>query len=254
LKTRDLIIDADHILFLVAHSKSYDSGFDEILESDDDWGEDAKIDMRPYKEHFKAIVKDYELTAEVESICYGWELGKTRVIISDDTNFRYDLYPEYKASRTEKSEVLSKLKKWAKKKYQCEPNTEADDVVAYYVRKGGVGVTTDKDLLYGVAGIWYNSHFKHKCWIRTNKKDALYFFKCQSLAGDTVDEIPALPRVGLATARKLLKKYGEKWSDILRVYKDYGFDKEYMVMNTRLVCMTQWSPKKGIKLWEFPNE
>jgi len=254
MKTRDIIIDADHILFLVAHSKTYQSGFDEILDGDDDWGDDPKIDMKPYKEHFKSIVRDYVETAEVESICYNWNIGKVRVVISDKRNFRYDIYPEYKAKRAEKSEILSKLKKWAMKKYQVEPNTEADDVVAYYVRKGGLGFTTDKDLFAGVAGIWFNSHYKHRSWIKTSEKDAEHFFKMQVLAGDSVDEIPALSGVGLPTAKKLLDKHGDSWDDILRIYLDRGYTKEYMVTMTRLVCMSQWTPKHGVRLWEFPNE
>jgi 5'-3' exonuclease len=253
---RDLIIDADHILFLVCFSKTYDNGFEDIDsgESYDDFGKTPKLDLTPYKKHFKAIINDYIETAEVESIAYGWTLGKTRVILSDYTNFRYDIYPDYKAKRVEKSDIMKKLKKWALKKYQVEPNTEADDVVAYYVRKGGIGVTTDKDLLYGVEGKWFNAHFKHRSWITTSKKDAEYFFKVQCLAGDPVDEIPALSGVAHATAKKLMKKYGESWNDLLQIYLDRGYTKEYFVTMVRLVCMTQWSPKHGIRLWEFPDE
>lgn len=255
IKTRDLIIDADHILFLVAHSKTYQSGFDNVdYDEDDDWGADVKLDMKPYKNHFKAIIEDYITTAEVESIAYNWKLGKVRVILSDYKNFRYDLYPEYKAKREEKSKILKKLKKWAMKKYEFVPNTEADDVVAYYVRKGGVGVTTDKDLFLGVEGIWFNSHYKHRSWVRTSKKDAEYFFKCQVLAGDPVDNIPSLSGVALITAKKLLKKHGSSWSDILQIFLDRGYTKEYMITMTRLVCMSQWTPKHGVRLWEFPDE
>jgi 5'-3' exonuclease len=139
------------------------------------------------------------------------------------------------------------------KKYHFEPHTEADDIVAHYVSKGALGFTTDKDLFKGVKGIWYNCHYAHRCWVRTTKKEAEHFFKSQVLAGDSTDGIPSIAGEGLITAEKLMKKYGSSWDDILGIFKDKGYDKQYMITMTRLVCMSQWSPKKGIKLWKYPK-
>lgn len=250
---RDIVIDADHILFMVALSNAGFSG-----EGDGDFlgfGEvPTKPDITLYKDVFKDILNDYVSIAQVEIALRGDKEGKTRVIMSDDTNFRYELFPEYKNKRPSTILEIKLLKKWAMKKYTFIKNTEADDVVAHYVRKGAIGFTTDKDLLYGVAGIWFNSHYMTRAFVYTSKEDAEYFFKQQSLAGDGVDNIPAISGVGLITADKLLKKHGETWDDILRVYEIKGYDKDYMVCMVRLVCMTQWSPKKGIQLWQFPNQ
>ena len=259
-KVRDIVIDSDHILYNVLESKQYknDLGGKAI-------GKSKKIDLKPYQEHFMSIVEDYITTAEVESICYNWTIGKVRVILSDHSNFRYSLYSEYKSNRPPSPKLRKRLKKWAMKKYHFEPNTEADDVVAYYVRKGAIGFTTDKDLFKGVKGIWYNSHYMHRCWVRTTEQDAELFFKKQILAGDGVDGIPSISGVGLATAEKLMLKYGDSYQDILSIFQDptkvlgkkhrlESHTKDYMVTMTRLVCMSQWSPKKGIKLWEFPND
>lgn len=253
-KVRDIIIDADHIAFNVTESKEHKDGLGGFAV--------GKLNMTPYKEHFKRIVEDYIQTAEVESICYNWTIGKVRVVMSDVTNFRYEVYPEYKNKRPSDHKIRAKLRKWARKYYEFEPNTEADDVVAYYVRKGGIGFSTDKDLFKGVKGIWYNAHYMHRCWIRTSKKQAEHFFKCQILAGDNVDGIPSLDGVGLKTAEKLLKKYGNSYEDIISIFKDKtkvlgekhrekSYSKKYMIKMTRLVCMSQWTPKKGIKLWEL---
>ena len=254
-KVKDIIIDADHIAFFVAESNIYKDAIDDLSSDDfdesDDFGVPAKIDLKPYKKHFKRIIEDYVTTAEVESICYGWTIGKVKVVLSDVRNFRYELYPEYKSKRPSENAVRSKLRKWARKKYICEPNTEADDVVAYYVRKGGIGFTTDKDLFNGVKGLWFNTHYKHRSWVRTSRKEAEYFFKCQVLAGDGVDGIPSLKGVGLKTAQKLLNKHGERWNDILKIFEARGYTKDYMVTMTRLVAMNQWSPKHGIKLWSL---
>lgn len=268
IKKRDVVIDADHIAFLVAKSNTYKTGFDAFEgEDEDDCGlaeRDEILDLTEMISHFKAIIQDYTTTAEVESIAYKWTIGKVRVIMSDKTNFRYGLYKDYKHNRKNipVDVRLSALKEWARDYYHFEPNTEADDVCAYYVReKGAIGFTTDKDLFKGVSGIWFNCHYHHRCWIRTTKKEADEFFKMQVLAGDGVDGIPSLPKVGLLTAKKLMDKYGWSWVDMLSMFKDGSkvlgkverpnFSKKYFVTMVRLVCMSQWTPKKGIKLWKL---
>jgi len=251
----DLVIDADHITYLVSESNTYKTGFDTLEEFEALNFADSEIDFNVYKKHFQSIVDDYILTAECACIAYGWgKIDDVKIVMSDKTNFRFDVFPDYKKNRVSKNKIRTQLKKWARKKFICEPNTEADDVVAYYVRNGALGITTDKDLYKGVEGIWYNAHYMHKSWMVTSKEDAEEFFKCQILAGDGVDAIPSLPRVGLPTAKKLMFKHGSSYQDIVQIFKDKGFDVAYMLTMTRLVCMSQWTPKHGIRLWEIPNE
>jgi len=249
---RDVYIDADHILHNVTNSKTYDTGFEEQEGSYEDFGSSkVKLDLKPYKKHFEAIIEDYITTAEVESICYDWELGDVHVVLSSNNNFRFEVFPEYKCKRPkDKPKLFSKLQKWARKKYRVEPRTEADDVVSYYVRKGAVGFTTDKDMFKGVAGKWYNCHYMHKNWLTTTPKEAENFFKCQLLAGDNVDDIPSLAGVGLITAQKLMKQHGDSYTDIENIFKLKGHDKAYMLQMGRLVSMSQWTPTHGIRLWK----
>jgi hypothetical protein len=255
---RKIVIDADHILFLILESKKFKNADLDEIDGFDDTNNDLlieveEVDLKPLKRRFKEIIQYYVSTAELEIALNGDKVGKTMVVMSDSKNFRYDIYPEYKANRPSSDKVMSDMRAWARKKYICEPNTEADDVVAYYVRKGAIGVTTDKDLLYGVEGLWFNSHYKHQNWVRTTKEEAEYFFKQQVLAGDSVDNIPSIKGMGLITADKAMRKNGTSWEDILNIFKSKGYDKDYMVTMARLVSMSQWSPKKGIELWEIPN-
>ncbi len=250
---KDVYIDADHILFSVCKSKTYDSGFEEYGEGEyEDFGQswENNMDMTQYQNHFKAIVEDYVTTAQVDSICYNWELGDIHVIMSDKSNFRYKLYPEYKALRPQQDEIFKKLQKWARKTYRFEKDTEADDVVAYYVRKGALGFTTDKDLFKGVAGKWFNCHYMHKNWLTTSHEEAEDFFKCQILGGDRVDGIPSIPNVAIVTAKKLMNKHGDSYEDIVKIFELHGFDREYMMTMARLVSMSQWTPKHGVRLWK----
>jgi len=256
MKTKNIYIDADHIVYFVAYSNKHMSGFEKSdkVTDGDDFGITVKESLKPYKKHFKEIVNEYIKIAEVESIAYNWNIGETFVVMSDKTNFRFKVFPEYKNKRTEQSEIFYGLRAWARKNYMTEENTEADDVCSCYARKGHLVFTTDKDVFKGNYGTFYNAHHQHRCWVYTTKEDAEHFFKCQVLAGDNVDGIPSLPRVGIATAEKLLTKHGDSWNDILSIFESKGFDKKYMTTMARLVCMTQWSPKKGIKLWKFPKK
>jgi len=246
-KVKDIYIDADHILYLVAYSQNRNPKFTKRKGSFKG-GKKPKVDIKSLKADFKYIVDLYTNTAEVESVLHKWTTGKTHVILSDKTNFRFEVYPEYKHKRTEeKTPEFKALRKWAQKKYRVEPNTEADDVVSYYARKGHIVITTDKDVYKGNEGYFYNSHYASKKWIKTSKEEAEHFFKLQVLAGDPTDNIPALKSVGLPTAEKLLVKYN---GDVEKIYLDRGYTKEYMIQMGRLVSMNQWSPKKGVTLWQ----
>jgi len=244
-KIRDLVIDADSLVHAITEGGAGSTLGGESIEQD-------TIPLKLLKRKFKEMVEELRATFEVESITHKWGVGKTIVVLSDpETNFRYDLYPEYKANRKsrEKSKEFFILRKWALKTYTWAKNCEADDVVAYYVRKGAIGISIDKDLLKGVAGLWYNSHHAHRTWHKTTKKEAKKFVLLQTLAGDSVDNIKGLPRVGLLTAEKLLD--GDyTWEKVVKIYESKGLTEEDAILTRRLVDMGQWSKKKGVRLWK----
>ncbi len=250
MKVKDVYVDADHLVYMVAYSQSNKSGFAGKYNGGFTGKKrKGKIDITRQKHHFQTLVDEYLEIAQTESVFHKWTVGKIHVIMSDKTNFRYRIYKHYKSGRTtEHTELFYALRKWARKHYRYEPDTEADDVVSYYARKGHLVFTTDKDVYKGNKGYFFNAHHRHRNWVRTTKKEAEHFFKLQTLAGDTVDTIPALYNVGLSTAEKLLTKFN---GDVLAVYKSKGKTKEYMIQMARLVCMSQWSPKKGVKLWGY---
>jgi len=247
---KDVVIDADHILFFVTESNIYKSDFKTSKKKKGFVGKvkKNKIDLKPYKKHFKLIIQDYVLTAEVESICYDYELGKTRVILSDWTNFRYDIFPNYKSGRSEKKGVLKKLKAWAMKKYSFVKNCEADEICAYYVKKGGIGFSTDKDIIKGVGGYWFNTHYKHQCWVRTSSKDAKNFMLEQCIAGDATDGIKGIPRIGHIKAKQLLNKFGWSFEGVIKAYESKGLTEKDAVLTYNLVNMEIWTPKIGVVL------
>jgi 5'-3' exonuclease len=247
-KVRDIVIDADHILHFVCFSNKYKDGF-EVVEDEGDFGEKVKINIDAQIKHLESIISDYVLIAEVESICYGWTTGETKVIFGDKTNFRYKLLKDYKANRADskRNEEFYALQDYCRKKYTVVENCEADDVVAYYVRKGGIGFSTDKDILKS-EGIWFDCYHSRRHFVRNSKKDAYKFMLMQCLVGDATDNIKGLYLIGHVKAKKLLDEYGWSWESVKKIYVDKGKTVEDAILTRNLVDMTLWHPKKGIRL------
>ena len=234
-KKRDVVIDADHILYYIA-SKRKDVFDDDSESIEDDTNSDTVFEAN--KNKFKETIEEYVKTAEVECVAMGWEIKKVRVVFSDSRYFRHELYPEYKAGRSsEKTQDFIRLRDWAKKKYAWFKNYEADDIVGYYVhKKGAIGFSSDKDLLHAVEGVWYDTY--HNWWVYTEKDDADRFLAMQTLAGDAGDNVKGIPRVGLRTAEKLLD--GDySWTNVVAIYKYKGLTEKDAIFTRRLVDMKQ---------------
>ncbi len=142
--------------------------------------------------------------------------------------FRNDIYKDYKANRGETPEDLIpqfKLIKDAKKVFNIlmveQEGFEADDLIASYSKlavKDGFDVkivSSDKDLMQLVApGISMLDPMKNK---NIEEKEVIEKFgvrpdkviDVQSLAGDSSDNIPGIPGIGIKTAAELINKFGD---------------------------------------------
>jgi len=141
-------------------------------------------------------------------------------------NFRNDIYSEYKANRTEAPEDLIPQFEYIRKSVKAFNlpsiellNYEADDLIATYAKKiikAGAKVTvisSDKDLMQLVSNdIRLYDPMKSKV---LGEKEVIEKFgvkpnqviDVQSLAGDSSDNIPGVPGIGIKTASELIKKY-----------------------------------------------
>ena len=246
---KNIAIDADHILYDVASEPA--NAFKSSLCGKSLKVTDGKAEIKKLKKAFMDVVSEYEKIAQVESIAQTWGIGKTIILISDKSNFRYDIFPEYKANRKgrEHSKQFLKLRKWARKKFAPKQNIEADDIVAHHVRKGAIGFSTDKDLVKGVAGIWFDCYHSRRHWIYLDEQDAEKFNYQQYLAGDSGDGIKGIDGVALIKAQGLLDKFGWDWNGVIQAYQSKGYTETDAILTRRLVSMKQWSPKKGLKLF-----
>ncbi|MBN8521583.1 MAG: DNA polymerase I [Alphaproteobacteria bacterium] len=142
-------------------------------------------------------------------------------------NFRYDLYDQYKANREDPPEDLIPqfpLFREATEAFGIPAleveGYEADDLIATYAAqavKRGQKVTivgTDKDLMQLV-----NDHVRLYDPIKgkyLGTEDVIEKFgvppaqvvDVQALAGDSVDNVPGVPGIGVKTAAQLISEYG----------------------------------------------
>ena len=147
-------------------------------------------------------------------------------------NFRNDIYSEYKANRAETPEDLAPQFEYIRKSVKAFnlpsielANYEADDLIATYAKKiikAGAKVTvisSDKDFMQLVSEkIRLYDPMKSKV---LGEKEVIEKFgvkpnqvvDVQSLTGDSSDNIPGVPGIGIKTASELINKY--KTLDIL---------------------------------------
>lgn len=186
-----------------------------------------------------------------------YKVDELIMYISGDNNFRYDIYPEYKANRfgVERPPLLDELKDYCVEKYGAirAHGAEADDyVIAHKLREPEMIVAAiDKDVKNFIAGKHFD-YWKEE-FFEVDEMTAMKWPYIQTLMGDSSDNIVGLHRVGIKTAEKLLLEAREPsqcWEVVVSTYKDKGRTEEDAILNMRLVRMDQFDGE--LKLWE-PN-
>lgn len=143
-------------------------------------------------------------------------------------NFRYDIYAEYKANRNETPEDLIPqfpLVRDATKAFDIPAlemeGYEADDLIAAYTKlalakgKKVVIVSSDKDLMQLIRpGVRMLDPMKGEFM----GEDAVFekfgvtpdkVVDVQALAGDSTDNVPGVPGIGIKTAAQLINEFGD---------------------------------------------
>ncbi|MEM6903923.1 MAG: 5'-3' exonuclease H3TH domain-containing protein, partial [Pseudomonadota bacterium] len=147
---------------------------------------------------------------------------------ASSVTFRNDIYSEYKANRDEPPEDLRPqfgLIREATRAFSLPcielDGYEADDLIATYAKQARakdqevVIVSSDKDLMQLVDDkISLFDTMKNK---RSSFDEVMEKFgvgpervvDVQSLAGDSVDNVPGVPGIGVKTAAQLINEYGD---------------------------------------------
>jgi len=141
--------------------------------------------------------------------------------------FRNEIYNEYKANRTEAPDDLAPQFEYIRKSVLAfnlpsvdQINYEADDLIATYVDqilKKGAKVTivsSDKDLMQlykkdvRIFDPMKNKFISEEDIQKKFGVDSSKVIDVQALAGDTSDNVPGVPGIGVKTAAELINKYG----------------------------------------------
>jgi DNA polymerase I len=185
--------------------------------------------------------------------------------------FRNEIYSDYKANRSEAPDDLAPQFEYIRKSVVAFnlpsvdlPNYEADDLIATYVEKilaKGAKVTivsSDKDLMQLYKkNVRLFDPMKNKF---ITSEDVITKFgvvpekviDVQSLAGDSSDNVPGVPGIGVKTAADLINKYGtlEKLLDKAHEIKQNKRreslleNKDKAIISKKLVTLKKDTPVK----------
>src|SRR6516225_1026613 len=150
------------------------------------------------------------------------------VFDKSEKTFRTEMYPDYKAHRPDPPDDLRPQFKYVREAVQAfdlpcleQDGFEADDLIATYVREARAAgatatiVSSDKDLMQLVAdGVIMFDTMKDK---KIGRAEVIEKFgvppekviDVQSLIGDSTDNVPGVPGIGVKTAAQLIGEYGD---------------------------------------------
>lgn len=142
-------------------------------------------------------------------------------------NFRNEFFPDYKATRPELPEdlkpqfaLIHEVVEALNLQWLQMEGYEADDLIATYTDlalKDGKEVTivsADKDLMQLIRpGVSFYDSMKNKFFTPEDVKEKFGVYPekvtdVQALAGDSTDNIPGVPGIGLKTASELVNQFG----------------------------------------------
>src|SRR5277367_3257602 len=150
------------------------------------------------------------------------------VFDKSEKTFRTAMYPDYKAHRPDPPDDLRPQFKFVREAVHAfdlpcleQDGFEADDLIATYVREASEAgatstiVSSDKDLMQLVTdGVVMFDTMKDK---KIGRAEVIEKFgvppdkviEVQALIGDSTDNVPGVPGIGVKTAAQLIGEYGD---------------------------------------------
>jgi 5'-3' exonuclease len=181
----------------------------------------------------------------VDQILVNTEATEYRLFLTGKNNFRYSIYPEYKAHRpTEKPFWLEKCRQYLIATFNAEviDGQEADDALGIAQTEDTIICSIDKDLLM-IPGRHYN-FVKDEFQEVTNDSGMRHFYM-QCLTGDRSDNIKCIENIGPKKAEKILAGCVTEQELFNAVRDAYSNDEEFL-MNGRVL----WIRRKENEDWK----
>jgi DNA polymerase-1 len=218
-----LLVDADILLFRMCFSH----------EKKIDWGDGVESTVTDLPLAQGRISKMVE---KMRTFCH---CDEVRMCLTGRRNFRYKVYPDYKANRQHQDfQMIKPLRAWMTRQYTAIQKTylEADDVmgiVSTHAPDQYVIATIDKDLLQ-IPGRHYNWNSNKRVLVNEEQADLMFFQ--QIMTGDTTDNYFGIPGIGPVKAKKFLAETpkDEWWSGIVKMYAAKDLSEEYAFQMARV--------------------
>lgn len=244
-KPPTLLLDGDMFLYKAAVSN----------EVEVNWGNDLWTLHSDAKEAWAAM------NDQIDRVCKELKSHDIIFCISDDHNFRKEVFPAYKSKRKETRKPLAYygLKEFALKefKYAIFPRCEADDTMGILATQKGANciiVSDDKDMKTIPARLYRQNELT-----TYNEEQANYHMVLQTLTGDATDGYSGLKGFGEVKAKKLLDntKPADWWKATVAAYVKEGFTEDDALVQARcarILRASDWNDdKKELILWTPPS-
>lgn len=189
----------------------------------------------------------------------GCQFHQTFISSNDRSNFRFEIFPDYKANRKDKPKPVhyEMLRKHLLKEYKAEEvsGQEADDAlgIALLADPDSILFTIDKDLDQ-IPGWHYNFVEKRKYVISPISGWRSFYWQC--LVGDPTDNITGCPGIGKVKATRGLEgcENEQEMHEVvlrqyLKAYKDPFVAAERLFLAGHLLYIR----RKPNDVWHLPN-
>lgn len=206
----------------------------------------------------------YYMEQLLDNILLSTKADEMFLALTGDNNFRYQVYPEYKANRTgqPRPQFLEECKEYLHLQYNAvyADGCEADDLLGIEQTKdikNTIICSLDKDLRQ-IPGYHYSWEISggtaDKRWTKREEFanvshfDGMKFFYYQLLIGDTTDNIKGVQGIGKVKANRILDGLTTEQEMFEAVRDAYSNDEE-MLMNGQCLYIMREPNKR----WEFPT-
>ncbi|CAA2141597.1 hypothetical protein [Hyphomicrobium sp. ghe19] len=241
-KPTTLLIDGDEIIWKVGT----------VCEVAFDWGDGIWTLHSDEAEGIKTLVDT------IEGLKKKLEADSVIICLSSPTNFRKKLDETYKGNRKDvrKPLLFKALRNYLLRTYVCNEvkDWEADDVMgtlATHPENQGkvIIVSQDKDMKTIPCKLYREGKLRD-----ISVEEAHRFHMWQTLVGDRADGFSGCPKVGEATADKILDcDVEEMWPRVVEAFVKAGLTKKDALLQARLARILQhgdYNQKtKKVKLW-----
>ena len=204
----------------------------------------------------------WRLDELLEKIMYGCNTQNSRIYLTstDRSNFRFQLYPDYKAQRKDKPKPVhyAFLRKTLEQEYMAEVvhEQEADDALGIALSEDASSIlaTIDKDLDQ-IPG-WHFNFVKEQIY-QMSEIEAWRSFYMQCLVGDkATDNVEGCPGIGIVKATRSLEgceSESEMFEAVTRLYLKAYSTPEVASTMLWLAGNLLWVRRKENQSWVRPN-